>query len=38
MDYIIYGLAKLLYNLRGRDAKLFIKGPAFADFPNPAST
>jgi phosphatidylethanolamine-binding protein (PEBP) family uncharacterized protein len=35
MDYIIYGLAKLLYNLRGRDAKLFIKGPAFSDFPEP---
>jgi phosphatidylethanolamine-binding protein (PEBP) family uncharacterized protein len=35
MDYIIYGLAKLLYNQRGRDAKLFTKRPAFADFPEP---
>jgi phosphatidylethanolamine-binding protein (PEBP) family uncharacterized protein len=35
MDYIIYGLAKMLYNLRGRDAKLFTKGPAFADFSEP---
>jgi phosphatidylethanolamine-binding protein (PEBP) family uncharacterized protein len=35
MDYIIYGLAKLLYNLRGRDAKLFTKGPAFADCADP---
>lgn len=35
MDHIIYGLAKLLYNQRGRDAKLFTKGPAFADFPEP---
>jgi phosphatidylethanolamine-binding protein (PEBP) family uncharacterized protein len=35
LQYLEYGLARLLYNLRGRDAKLFIKGPAFADFPEP---
>ena len=35
LHYLEYGLGKLLYNLRARDAKLFIKGPAFADFPEP---
>ena len=35
LNYLEYALGWSLYSFRGRDAKLFIKGPAFADFPNP---
>ena len=35
LSYIEYGLGRLFINQKGRDAKLFIKGPAFADFPEP---
>lgn len=30
-----YGLGRLLINQKGRDAKLFTNGPAFANFPEP---
>jgi phosphatidylethanolamine-binding protein (PEBP) family uncharacterized protein len=36
--FIEYGLGQLLYTARGRDAKLFHKGPAFANFPEPTLT
>jgi phosphatidylethanolamine-binding protein (PEBP) family uncharacterized protein len=36
--FIEYGLGQLLYRARGRDAKLFQKGPAFANFPEPTIT
>jgi phosphatidylethanolamine-binding protein (PEBP) family uncharacterized protein len=35
LDYIEYGLARLLINYRGYDDQLFCKGPAFAEFPEP---
>ena len=38
LHYVEYGLGKMLYSFRARDAKLFIKGPAFADFPEPTLT
>ena len=31
LDYLEYGLGSSLSRFRGHDAKLFIKGPAFAD-------
>lgn len=33
MNYIEYGLSRLLANAKGRDAKLFTKGTAFAQHP-----
>ncbi|KAJ6028695.1 hypothetical protein N7540_004271 [Penicillium herquei] len=33
--YLEYGLSKLFYNAKGRDAGLFSKNAAFADFPKP---
>ncbi|KAI9873440.1 MAG: hypothetical protein M1830_000413, partial [Pleopsidium flavum] len=35
LDFLEYGLSRLFINFKGRDEKLFIKGPAFADFPEP---
>ena len=35
LEYIEYGLSWLFINFKGRDAKLFTKGPAFTDFPSP---
>ncbi|OJJ42843.1 hypothetical protein ASPZODRAFT_28925 [Penicilliopsis zonata CBS 506.65] len=35
MDYVEYCFSWLLANKRGRDAKLFTKGAAFAEFPKP---
>ena len=33
--YIEYALSRLFANAKGRDAKLFTKGPAFAEHPTP---
>ena len=38
LDYVEYCLSWLFLNFKGRDAKLFTKGPAFADFPEPTIT
>lgn len=35
LSYIEYSLGRLLVNQKGRHAKLFTKGSAFADFPEP---
>lgn len=35
LDYVEYCLSWLFFNFKGRDAKVFTKGPAFADFPKP---
>jgi phosphatidylethanolamine-binding protein (PEBP) family uncharacterized protein len=35
LDYIEYGLARLLISYRGYDDQLFCKGPAFVEFPEP---
>ncbi|KAJ6087630.1 hypothetical protein N7467_006544 [Penicillium canescens] len=35
MNYIEYSLSWLFANSKGRDAKLFSKGPAFSQFPEP---
>lgn len=38
MNYIEYGLSRLLSNAKGRDARLFTKGPAFSQCPSPTIT
>lgn len=38
MNYVEYGLSRLFSNAKGRDARLFTKGPAFAQFPHPTIT
>lgn len=38
LSYIEYGLSWLFFNFKGRDEKLFTKGPAFANFPEPTMT
>jgi phosphatidylethanolamine-binding protein (PEBP) family uncharacterized protein len=38
LDYVEYALAKLLANVKGHEAGRFIRGPAFASFPDPAIT
>ncbi|KAJ5115228.1 hypothetical protein NUU61_000987 [Penicillium alfredii] len=35
MKYVEYGFSRLFANAKGRDAKLFSKGPAFSQFSNP---
>lgn len=38
MNYVEYGLSRLLSNVKGRDDRLFSKGPAFSQFPHPTIT
>jgi phosphatidylethanolamine-binding protein (PEBP) family uncharacterized protein len=35
MNYIEYGISRIFASAKGRDARLFTKGPAFAQVPNP---
>ena len=35
LDYVEYFLSWLFQNFKGRDEKVFTKGPAFADYPKP---
>lgn len=38
MNYIEYGISRIFANAKGRDARLFTKGPAFAQAPSPTLT
>lgn len=38
LKYAEYGLSRLFSSAKGRDTKLFIKAPAFAQFPEPTIT
>jgi len=35
LDYVEYCLSWLSHNVRGHDESLFVKGPAFTNFPSP---